>query len=100
VRCNAPHLRAHECLGPLTQPFFRAGDEASGVEGDCRPTRAYLQDDGTWKAMVDGRWAPAEGRLLDGPTRATADQDNPWAEGWNRSSIDELRDDLEGFLKR
>jgi len=35
-----------------------------------------------------------------GPSRATADQDNPWAEGWNRQSIDDLRDDLEGFLKR
>ena len=35
-----------------------------------------------------------------GPSRLTADQDNPWADGWNRSSIDELRDDLEGFLKR
>lgn len=35
-----------------------------------------------------------------GPARVTADQDNPWAEGWNRQSIDQLRDDLEGFLKR
>ena len=38
--------------------------------------------------------------IRPGPARANADQDNPWAEGWNRSSIDELRDDLEGFLKR
>jgi hypothetical protein len=38
--------------------------------------------------------------IRPGPTRATADQDNPWAEGWNRSSIDELRDDLVGYLKR
>jgi hypothetical protein len=38
--------------------------------------------------------------IRPGPASATADQDNPWAEGWNRSSIDELRDDLEGFLKR
>jgi hypothetical protein len=38
--------------------------------------------------------------IRPGPTRITADQDNPWAEGWNRQSIDELRDDLEGFLKR
>ena len=35
-----------------------------------------------------------------GPGRINADQDNPWAEGWNRQSIDDLRDDLEGFLKR
>ncbi|WP_294122626.1 PilZ domain-containing protein [Sphingomonas sp.] len=38
--------------------------------------------------------------IRPGPTQATADQDNPWAEGWNRQSIDDLRDDLEGFLKR
>ena len=38
--------------------------------------------------------------IRPGPTQVSADQDNPWAEGWNRSSIDELRDDLEGFLKR
>lgn len=38
--------------------------------------------------------------IRPGPSRATADLDNPWAEGWNRQSIDELRDDLEGFLKR
>ena len=35
-----------------------------------------------------------------GPSQIYADQDNPWAEGWNRQSIDELRDDLEGYLKR
>lgn len=37
--------------------------------------------------------------IRPGP-RANIDQDNPWAEGWNRSSLDEMRDDLEGFLKR
>jgi PilZ domain len=35
-----------------------------------------------------------------GPGQIYADQDNPWADGWNRQSIDDLRDDLEGFLKR
>jgi hypothetical protein len=38
--------------------------------------------------------------IRPGPTSVSANQDNPWAEGWNRQSIDELRDDLEGFLKR
>ena len=38
--------------------------------------------------------------IRPGPTRLNADQDNPWAEGWQRQSIDQLRDDLEGFLKR
>ena len=32
--------------------------------------------------------------------RLSADKDNPWAEGWGRQSVDELREDLEGFLKR
>lgn len=32
--------------------------------------------------------------------RASADMDNPWADGWKRQSLEELRDDLEGYLKR
>lgn len=32
--------------------------------------------------------------------RLSADKDNPWAEGWGRQSIEELREDLEGYLKR
>ena len=35
-----------------------------------------------------------------GPTRLSADMDNPWADGWKRQSLEELRDDLEGYLKR
>lgn len=35
-----------------------------------------------------------------GPGVQSADQDNPWADGWKRQSLDELRDDLEGYLKR
>ena len=38
--------------------------------------------------------------IRPGPGLATADTDNPWAEGWRRQSLDELRDDLEGYLKR
>ena len=32
--------------------------------------------------------------------RLSAERDNPWAEGWGRQSVDELREDLEGYLKR
>jgi hypothetical protein len=32
--------------------------------------------------------------------RISSDKDNPWAEGWGRQSLDELREDLEGYLKR
>ena len=38
--------------------------------------------------------------IRPGPSRVSADQDNPWAEGWQRQSLEELRDDLEGYLKR
>jgi hypothetical protein len=38
--------------------------------------------------------------IRPGPGVQSADQDNPWAEGWHRQSLDELRDDLEGYLKR
>ena len=32
--------------------------------------------------------------------RVSVDQDNPWADEWGRQSLEELRDDLEGYLKR
>lgn len=38
--------------------------------------------------------------IRPGPSRLSADQDNPWAEGWKRQSLEDLRQDLEGFLKR
>ena len=38
--------------------------------------------------------------IRPGPGRVNVDQDNPWAEGWNRQSLDEMRDDLESFLGR
>ena len=38
--------------------------------------------------------------IRPGPSQIYADQNNPWADGWNRQSLDEIRDDLEGYLKR
>ena len=38
--------------------------------------------------------------IRPGPGHASSDLDNPWAEGWNRQSLEELREDLEGFMKR
>jgi len=35
-----------------------------------------------------------------GPGRQSVDRDNPWADGWNRQSLENLREDLEGYLKR
>lgn len=37
--------------------------------------------------------------MITAAPRHTADDDNPWAEGWQRQSVEELREDLEGFLK-
>jgi hypothetical protein len=34
------------------------------------------------------------------PLDRSADEESAWAEGWNRSSVEELREDLEGYLKR
>lgn len=38
--------------------------------------------------------------IRPGPGLHSSDIDNPWADGWQRQSLDELRDDLEGYLKR
>jgi hypothetical protein len=38
--------------------------------------------------------------IRPGPGLQSSDIDNPWADGWQRQSLDELRDDLEGYLKR
>jgi len=44
--------------------------------------------------VAQGHWT------RPGPSKLAADQDNPWAEGWQRQSLEELREDLEGYLKR
>lgn len=38
--------------------------------------------------------------IRPGPCLSSSDIDNPWADGWQRQSLDDLRDDLEGYLKR
>ena len=35
-----------------------------------------------------------------GPSRQSADQKNPWSDNWRHPSLEQLRDDLEGYLKR
>ena len=44
--------------------------------------------------VAGGNWVPPT--YLD--TRA--DESDPWAQGWRRQSVEELRQSLEGFLKR
>jgi len=86
VCCFEPRLRRHRldrrgpaALGsararwptrprPFREPRLVPGAEAAwhrllllhgtsgGIDGDCRPTRAYLTDDGQWRALIDGKW--------------------------------------------
>ena len=61
------HAQSHDWYQELKQPgtgYSCCNGAMNGVEGDCRPTRAYLQDDGTWKAMIEGRWMPVPPRVV------------------------------------
>lgn len=64
---NVGHAENHDWYQELKQPgtgYSCCNGSVNGVEGDCRPTRAVLQDDGTWKAMVNGRWMPVPPRVV------------------------------------
>jgi hypothetical protein len=53
------HAENHDWYEKLKRPGSNAScctGTINGVEGDCRPTRAYQKDDGTWYALLDGRW--------------------------------------------
>ncbi|MBI3198988.1 MAG: hypothetical protein HYZ40_16065 [Rhodospirillales bacterium] len=61
------HVENHDWYRGLKQPFSGASCcnvSKDGVEGDCRPTRAYLGDDGQWRALLDGRWVPVPPRVV------------------------------------
>lgn len=55
------HAQHHDWYQELKQPGTGYsccngtvnGPNGAVVEGDCRPTRAQLQEDGTWRALVD-----------------------------------------------
>lgn len=64
---NIGHRENHDWYKDLKQPgtgYSCCNGTTNGIDGDCRPTRAYLQDDGTWKAMVNGRWMPVPPRVV------------------------------------
>jgi hypothetical protein len=64
---NIGHAEHHDWYKELKQPgtgYSCCNGTANGVEGDCRPTRAFLTEDGTWKALVDGRWMPVPPRVV------------------------------------
>jgi hypothetical protein len=55
------HAENHDWYQKLKQPgtnYSCCNGTAGGVQGDCRPTRAFLSEDGVWRAMIDGRWTP------------------------------------------
>ncbi len=55
------HAENHDWYQNLKQPdtgYSCCNGTAGGVDGDCRPTRAYLTEQGTWRALLDGHWTP------------------------------------------
>jgi hypothetical protein len=62
------HAEGHDWYQKLKQPGtgYSCCNALTDKDpnGDCRPTRAYLHDDGTWRAMIDGRWTPVPPRVV------------------------------------
>ncbi len=61
------HAENHDWYKELKQPgtgYSCCNGSADGIDGDCRPTRAYLQEDGVWRALIDGRWTPVPPRVV------------------------------------
>lgn len=61
------HAQNHDWYQQLKQPqtgYSCCTGTVNGVEGDCRPTRAYINDDGMWFALLDGRWVPVPPRVV------------------------------------
>src|SRR3954447_4888136 len=53
------HAQNHDWYQELKQPgtgYSCCNGTVNGIEGDCRPTRAYLTDEGQWRALIDGKW--------------------------------------------
>lgn len=97
-----------ECPAMLTvgsEPLFELGPELSlstkvawvlGDQAGLRFDRPFdLRDLANARPQVaPAHWEPPS--YLEGDRN----QGSPWAEHWHRSSISELRQDLEGFMKR
>jgi hypothetical protein len=62
---NDDHAENHDWYRKLTQPgttYSCCNGDAHG--GDCRPTRAYVDDGGQWHAQMDGRWVTVPSRAV------------------------------------
>jgi len=61
------HAQNHDWYQQLKQPgtgYSCCNGTINGIEGDCRPTRAYIGDDGIWRALIDGRWVSVPPRVV------------------------------------
>jgi hypothetical protein len=61
------HAENHDWYKDLKQPqtgYSCCNGQTSTSDGDCRPTRAYLNDDGMWYALLDGRWVPVPPKVV------------------------------------
>src|SRR5262249_42721174 len=59
---GAPDGRAHDIYNNGRTPATPAVSCCN--DGDCRPTRARVNIDGEWEAMVDGQWIPVPWRAM------------------------------------
>jgi hypothetical protein len=61
------HAENHDWYKDLKQPgtgYSCCNGRTATSEGDCRPTRAYQNDDGMWYALLNGRWVPVPPRVV------------------------------------
>jgi hypothetical protein len=61
------HAQAHDWYQELKQPdtgYSCCNGTTNGIEGDCRPTRAYLTEEGQWRALIDGQWVLIPPRVV------------------------------------
>jgi hypothetical protein len=62
------HAEGHDWYKGLNQPGTGYSCCNAQTEkdpnGDCRPTRAYQTEDGTWRAMIDGKWQTVPPRAV------------------------------------
>lgn len=66
-RHNDGHAQQHDWYQELKQPgtgYSCCNGTINGILGDCRPTRAYQDDDGAWHALVDGKWVKIPPRVI------------------------------------
>jgi hypothetical protein len=61
------HAQNHDWYRELKQPdtgYSCCNGTMNGIEGDCRPTRAYLTEEGQWRALIDGQWVLIPPRVV------------------------------------